>query len=259
MVWKREFGFEDEPGAIRSGPLGELQAAARRHQKAQRRAKKGKAPKADDSSSRGEGGSGGMASARSSAPASARLQGSARSSLATSRAPTSDPVGALVEAASSYLLSETPIGVDDITTDAAEEVHDGCSVPSSRNGDSHGTDQNGSDRGSKHHGSDSGSDTDTDSDTSDASEAFDYGNWDSAADSAPYTLAVDNEEEYKHVVAALEALRAGLPPPDAAAIGKLLEMGRRLEQIWLVGAALLLAAGAMTTAAVAPFITKILS
>ena len=54
-------------------------------------------------------------------------------------------------------------------------------------------------------------------------------------------------------------LGAGLPPPDAAAIGKLLEMGRRLEQIWLVGAALLLAAGAMTTAAVAPFITKILS
>jgi hypothetical protein len=36
-------------------------------------------------------------------------------------------------------------------------------------------------------------------------------------------------------------------------------MGQRLEQIWLVGAALLLAAGAMTTAAVAPFITKILS
>ena len=54
-------------------------------------------------------------------------------------------------------------------------------------------------------------------------------------------------------------LGAGLPPPDAAAIGKLLAMGRRLEQIWLVGAALLLAAGAMTTAAVAPFITKILS
>jgi hypothetical protein len=36
-------------------------------------------------------------------------------------------------------------------------------------------------------------------------------------------------------------------------------MGKRLEQIWLVGAALLLAVGTMTTVAVAPFITKILS
>jgi adenosylcobinamide-phosphate synthase len=54
-------------------------------------------------------------------------------------------------------------------------------------------------------------------------------------------------------------LGAGLAPPDPAAIGKLLAMGQRLEQIWLVGAALLLAAGAITTAAVAPFITKILS
>ena len=44
-------------------------------------------------------------------------------------------------------------------------------------------------------------------------------------------------------------LGAGLGGPDPAAIGQLLAMGQRLEQIWLVGAALLLAAGAMTTAA----------
>ena len=54
-------------------------------------------------------------------------------------------------------------------------------------------------------------------------------------------------------------LGAGLGAPDPAAIGQLLAMGQRLEQIWLVGAALLLAAGAMTTAALEPFITKILS
>ena len=54
-------------------------------------------------------------------------------------------------------------------------------------------------------------------------------------------------------------LGAGLGGPDPAAIGQLLAMGQRLEQIWLVGAALLLAAGAMTTAALEPFITKILS
>ena len=54
-------------------------------------------------------------------------------------------------------------------------------------------------------------------------------------------------------------LVAGLGGPDPAAIGQLLAMGQRLEQIWLVGAALLLAAGAMTTAALEPFITKILS
>ncbi len=52
---------------------------------------------------------------------------------------------------------------------------------------------------------------------------------------------------------------ADLRAPDPAAIGQLLAMGKRLEQIWLVGAALLLAVGTMTTVAVAPFITKILS
>ena len=54
-------------------------------------------------------------------------------------------------------------------------------------------------------------------------------------------------------------LGAGLPPPNPAAIGELLAMGRRLEQIWLGGAALLMAAAAVTAAGVAPFITKILS
>jgi adenosylcobinamide-phosphate synthase len=54
-------------------------------------------------------------------------------------------------------------------------------------------------------------------------------------------------------------LGEGLRPPDPAAIGELLAMGRRLEQIWLVGAALLMAAVALTATGVAPFITKILS
>ena len=49
-------------------------------------------------------------------------------------------------------------------------------------------------------------------------------------------------------------LGAGLPPPDAAAIGELLAMGQRLEQTWLVAAALLLA-----LPAVGIFITKTLS
>ena len=47
--------------------------------------------------------------------------------------------------------------------------------------------------------------------------------------------------------------------PDPAAIGELLAMGRGLEQIWLGGAALLMAAGALAANGVAPFITKILS
>ncbi len=49
-------------------------------------------------------------------------------------------------------------------------------------------------------------------------------------------------------------LGAGLHPPDKAAIGELLAMGQRLEQIWLVGAALLIA-----LPAVGIFITKTLS
>jgi adenosylcobinamide-phosphate synthase len=54
-------------------------------------------------------------------------------------------------------------------------------------------------------------------------------------------------------------LGAGLGAPDPAAIGELLGMGRRLELIWLVAAALLMAAGALAADGVAPFITKILS
>ena len=49
-------------------------------------------------------------------------------------------------------------------------------------------------------------------------------------------------------------LGAGLPPPDKAAIGELLAMGQRLEQIWLVGAAM-----PMALPAVGLFITKTLS
>lgn len=59
---------------------------------------------------------------------------------------------------------------------------------------------------------------------------------------------------YGGQIKAKPILGAGLPHPDAAAIGELLAMGQRLEQIWLVGTALL-----MTWPAVGNFITKILS
>jgi cobalamin biosynthesis protein CobD/CbiB len=59
---------------------------------------------------------------------------------------------------------------------------------------------------------------------------------------------------YGGQIKAKPILGAGLPHPDAAAIGELLAMGQRLEQIWLVGTALL-----MTWPAVVNFITKILS
>jgi adenosylcobinamide-phosphate synthase len=54
-------------------------------------------------------------------------------------------------------------------------------------------------------------------------------------------------------------LGAGLGAPDPTAIGELLAISQRLEQIWLVGAALLMAVPAVAAAGVAAFITKILS
>jgi cobalamin biosynthesis protein CobD/CbiB len=59
---------------------------------------------------------------------------------------------------------------------------------------------------------------------------------------------------YGGQIKAKPILGAGLRAPDVAAIGELMAMNERLEQVWLVTAGLV-----MVAAAVALFITKTLS